>query len=57
MASDVAKGGGGKFFWPSLIMVNGRWEGQVEVRAGKGGGHGRDVTPPRESVSSFHIAG
>ena len=36
VASDVAKGGGGKFFWPSLIMVNGRWEGQVEVRAGKG---------------------
>ena len=36
VASDVAKGGGGEIFWPSLIMVNGRWEGQVEVRAGKG---------------------
>ena len=28
----------GKFFWPSLIMVNGWWEGQVEVRPGKGAG-------------------
>ena len=28
----------GKTFWPSLIMVNGRWEGQVGPSAGEGAG-------------------